>query len=70
MIGDIRRATLAAPEVPGGGVGGGRGGLTIVINGPVTTEAKSASEFVRELQAMAQTQYGSPAEWSRVTVMA
>ena len=70
MIGDIRRATLAAPEVPGGGVGGGREGLTIVINGPVTTEAKSASEFVRELQAMAQTQYGSPAEWSRVTVMA
>jgi tape measure domain-containing protein len=70
MIGDIRRATLAAPAVPGGGVGGGREGLTIVINGPVTTEAKSASEFVRELQAMAQTQYGSPAEWSRVTVMA
>jgi len=80
MIGDIRRATLAAPEVPGGGVpgggvggggvGGGREGLTIVINGPVTTEAKSASEFVRELQSLAQTQYGSTAEWSRVTVMA
>ena len=72
MIGDIRRATPAAPSVPAapGGDGGGREGLTIVINGPVTTEAKSASEFVRELQSMAQAQYGSPAEWSRVTVMA
>lgn len=72
MIGDIRRATPAAPSVPAapGGYGGGREGLTIVINGPVTTEAKSASEFVRELQSMAQAQYGSPAEWSRVTVMA
>jgi hypothetical protein len=67
MIGDIRRATLEAPDVPSGGMGGGRDGLTIVINGPVTTEAKNAGEFVRELQSMAQAQYGSPAEWGRVT---
>lgn len=72
MIGDIRRATLAAPDVPTGatGGGGGRDGLTIVIQGDVTTQAKSAGEFVRELQAMAQNQYGSQAEWSRVAVMA
>ena len=68
MIGEIRRAMGGnGPSVPAGGVGGGRDGLTIVINGPVTTEAKSAGEFVRELQSMAQAQYGSPAEWSRVS---
>jgi tape measure domain-containing protein len=64
IIGDIRRASLAGPEVPGGGVGGGRDGLTIVGDVTVVTQATDAESMFDEIRrvarARAQASFGSP----------
>lgn len=68
LVGLIGRPVATPPTVAPSPGGTGAGGFTIIINGPVETQAKDAREFVRELRREAQQQFGTPDSWSQVIV--